>query len=339
VNVQLVNVTIDGCGTGALFLNGALSTSKVVDVTNSRVRNGRYGAIYANGVSLNITGSSITGNRSDGVVFFGNGVNYRLNIVRSTLSNNLESGLEYQWGDGSAIDALAINIEASAITDNMDGGINYGGDSGQQMRIYRSLIARNQRNGGPGGGIYSTGQMYVYNSTIAYNTSGYEGGGIYHSGAELYLWNATIAQNTSTDVGGGVYWSGSQGGVTYSIIAGNNGGTQGNTRSKDIHIGSISGFPTMYNLIGTINGFSALFSDPSNLKGTLASPLDPKLLTLASNGGSTQTMALQSNSPALNRIPVQGYSYENPTGLSAIVDQRNVSRPREGKYDVGAYER
>jgi hypothetical protein len=337
VNVQLVNVTTDGCGSGLLLMNGSLATKKVVDMTNSRVRNGLFGAVYANGVSLNITGSSITGNRSDGVIFLGNGIDVRLTILRSTLSNNVESGLEYQWGSGTAPDSLAINIEASSITDNQAGGINYNGDPGQQMRIYRSLIARNQSSG-PGGGIYSTGQMYVYNSTVANNTSTSEGGGIYHFGAELYLWNATIAQNTASGVGGGVYWSGSQGGVTYSIIAGNNGATQNNTRSKDIHFGPTSGFPKMYNLIGTINGFSTQFSDPSNLKGSLASPLDPKLSALANNGGLTQTMALQSDSPALNRIPTQGYAYENPIG-GTIVDQRNFTRPREGAYDIGAYER
>jgi hypothetical protein len=338
VNVQLANVTIDGCGTGVLVTNGSLAASKVVDVTGSRIKNCAYGGLYANGVTLNLTDSSITGNTGDGLVHYGNGVDFRVNILRSTLSNNTESGLEYQLGSGGALDGLAISIEASSITGNQDGGITYGGDPSQQMRIYRSLIAQNTRSG-QGGGVYSTGQLYVYNSTVSNNTSGYEGGGIYHSGAEFYLWNATIAQNTAAGVGGGVYWSGSQGGVAYSIIAGNSGDTQGNTVSKDINFGSSSGFPRMYNLIGTINGFSSHFPDPSNLYGTLASPLDPKLSALANNGGGTKTMALQNNSPALNRIPTQGYAYENPFSGAPVVDQRNSARPSGGAYDIGAYER
>ena len=53
--------------------------------------------------------------------------------------------------------------------------------------------------------------------------------------------------------------------------------------------------------------------------------------SLADNGGPTQTMAMQSNSPAINRVP---------PALSPATDQRGVPRPQPqgGLSDIGAYE-
>jgi hypothetical protein len=58
---------------------------------------------------------------------------------------------------------------------------------------------------------------------------------------------------------------------------------------------------------------------------------DPKLASLANNGGPTQTLALQAGSPAIDQIPAASC----PT-----TDQRGVTRPDNGESacDIGAYE-
>ena len=257
-----------------------------------------------------------------------------MDITGSTISGNGSTGMELNAGGYSPVADHTFKITTSSIRSNGRGGVKYVGFPGQSMRIYRSLVADNI-NSDAGGGVYSDGQTFIYASTIANNSSDGEGGGVYHTGAEFYLWNATIVGNSSDGVGGGVRWTGSQGGVEYCIIAANSGSTQGNTRSRDINFGGTSGFTKIYNLIGTVNGFTAEFADPSNVKGTLASPQSPGLHGLANNGGPTQTMALTSSSVARDKIPTANYRTPFPT----VVDQRGVARPLNGKYDMGAYER
>jgi len=70
--------------------------------------------------------------------------------------------------------------------------------------------------------------------------------------------------------------------------------------------------------------FTASFGS-SSLQNT-----DPKLAMLASNGGPTQTMALLSDSPAIDRIPAE---------LTPPTDQRGFPRPVAGGGDIGAFER
>ena len=56
---------------------------------------------------------------------------------------------------------------------------------------------------------------------------------------------------------------------------------------------------------------------------------DPKLGPLAANGGPTETMALLSGSSAIDTGTATG---------APSVDQRGISRPQGGGYDIGAFE-
>jgi hypothetical protein len=70
--------------------------------------------------------------------------------------------------------------------------------------------------------------------------------------------------------------------------------------------------------------------------GSRAHPIDPRLAPLANNGGRTQTHALLSGSPAIDRGDNAG---------APATDQRGVARPRDGDgngsriVDIGAFER
>ena len=81
----------------------------------------------------------------------------------------------------------------------------------------------------------------------------------------------------------------------------------------------------------TDGGYNISSDASLNLSGTSRKNTDPILGSLANNGGSTQTMAVQSNSPAINKIPV---------ALSPATDQRGIPRPQPqgGLSDIGAYE-
>ncbi len=62
---------------------------------------------------------------------------------------------------------------------------------------------------------------------------------------------------------------------------------------------------------------------------------DPLLGALALNApGTTETMALLTNSPAIDKIP----NGANGCGTTVTTDQRGVSRPQNALCDIGAYE-
>lgn len=83
-----------------------------------------------------------------------------------------------------------------------------------------------------------------------------------------------------------------------------------------------------HNLIGVL-GPDATGFVASDLRGTAASPLDPRLLPLKNNGGPTKTHALGHHSPALNA----GDNTDAPP-----TDQRGGPRIVDGIIDIGACE-
>jgi hypothetical protein len=84
-----------------------------------------------------------------------------------------------------------------------------------------------------------------------------------------------------------------------------------------------------HNLIGVGDGGSGFVS--TDLVGTSANPIDPKLGPLQDNGGPTFTMALLPGSPAIGA--------GDPTD-APMYDQRGPGFPRvvNGKIDIGAFE-
>jgi uncharacterized repeat protein (TIGR01451 family)/CSLREA domain-containing protein len=75
-------------------------------------------------------------------------------------------------------------------------------------------------------------------------------------------------------------------------------------------------------------GDDVCLTQPPDLVGTLAAPLDPVLGLLQNNGGSTPTQALLSGSPAVDAAPDQGETE----------DQRGIPRPQGAGFDIGAFE-
>jgi hypothetical protein len=61
---------------------------------------------------------------------------------------------------------------------------------------------------------------------------------------------------------------------------------------------------------------------------------------LANNGGPTQTIALQSGSPAIDAIPVADCTDQASSPNPITTDQRGLLRPDAGEQlcDIGAYE-
>ena len=241
----------------------------------------------------------------------------------------------------------ALNTDLTVIESTIAGNIaSFSG--GLQARFSKltvidSTISHNRSDQSGGGiAVQTTGvdPSTITNSTISNNFSG-QGGGVLNIGGLLDIESSTISGNTG-GVGGGV---GSFGNVSTttnvrsSIIAGNTA-TNGNDVASEATTNPVSSFVSLgNNLIGdgqfqTTTTLETFFTNGVNgdIVGTLAAPVDPRLGALQDNGGPTQTMAPDADSPAIN-------AGSNSLGLTE--DQRGTgfARELEGTADIGAVER
>jgi hypothetical protein len=209
-----------------------------------------------------------------------------------------------------------LTIANGAVAGDLGGGI---GNSGTTT-IVNSTLSGNSAPSGFGGGIYNAanGTLTVTNSTFSGNstTSGF-GGGIYNNGTTVNVTNSTFSGNAANLGVGAAIYNNSVAGVTLrntivanSVGAGNCGGAITN---------------------GGNNIDSAATCAWGSTNGSMSST-NPQLAALASNGGPTQTLALLSNSPAINAV-----TFSAPNGAPST-DQRGTARPQGAGYDIGAFE-
>lgn len=145
----------------------------------------------------------------------------------------------------------------------------------------------------------------------------------------MAITNCTISNNQTTNsvIGGGITNDGGTVKVKNTIVV-NNTSNLGNNCTSSI----------------TNNG-NNISNDTTCGFGT-GDNVDPKLdpSGLQNNGGPTQTIALQSDSPAIDAIPDGQCTDQETTPNPITRDQRGVTRPQDGDNngtalcDIGAFE-
>lgn len=274
-------------------------------------------------VSGTIILSSALPNISEDLTMDGRGQTVVIN------GGNLYQVLIINSGKTATLNTLTIQNGKSGTT---GGGINNNG----MLTIKNSTFTGNQAFAG-GGSIHNSGTLTVENSTFSTNSAHY-GGGISNTSA-LTISNSTFFSNNATTIGGGVYNENGTLTVTNGTFYGNSattgGGIYNNTGAtlnyaNTILANSTAGgdcwnegtvFTNNHNLVRD----GSCFTVPSD---------DPKLGTLADNGGPTQTMELLTGSPALDAGD-NGVCAATPINN---LDQRGVTRPLGPHCDIGAYE-
>ena len=199
-----------------------------------------------------------------------------------------------------------------------------------------------------------TGAMTVTNSTISGNAAAQGGGGIFSAGTgtALTITNSTITNNNADEdqdaagTGGGLATNTGSTPVILrnTLIAGNlTAGSAAADVSGDLDPSSA------FNLIGADGGLTTGITNGvnNNHVGTLATPIDPRLGPLASNGGPAPTHALLTGSPAID-AGSNAFVVAPPFAAgSPIVDGRGTgfARIRDGAdadttatVDIGAVE-
>ena len=237
------------------------------------------------------------------------------------------------------------------------GGGGISSQAGASLEIVTSTVSGNTADLF-GGGILNAGALTMKASTVSGNTA-FKGGGINNdifdgSGRTLDITTSTVSGNTA-DVGGGIYNVAGGVSLVASSVSANSASTGGGvvrdaidpasasiTLASSIDAGNAGGdclggiVSNGYNLVGADCVFSTI-GDQTVADALSAIGIGP----LANNGGKTQTMALFTESPAVDAIPVGALADDDVTPLcpaSGTTDQRGVKRPRGPACDVGAYE-
>lgn len=187
-------------------------------------------------------------------------------------------------------------------------------------------------------GIGATGAstLAITNSTIADNVALQQGGGIAAlasaPGSQATITGSTITANTGSS-GGGVYAS-SPVSLSNTILAGNAAHPGGASDCQSSSGGSlITDGSGAHNLIGNATGCGAIA--PGLPAGDQTGVTHPGLLALANNGGTTNTVALQSASPAIGT----GDPATCTSGDTANLDQRGDTRVTATRgCDIGAFD-
>jgi len=347
-NISTSGGTFDGGG--AIFISSE-STATIQSSTFTSNKAGNGGAINNLLSNLTVSNSTFTSNESTrpgapggggGAIYIdgGNGGNGKLSITGSTFSKN-----KAVFQGGAIFIQLynndAITIDKSTIADNIvngSGNQGFGGgifivaeSSNSNFTLTNTTLARNTATN-QGGGLWTGNQakVIITNSTIYGNQAmsadgkGGLGGGIMRTGGTIEIRNTTIASNIAGFQGGGIYGDGSVK-ITNTIIANNvakNGGNNWNIKNNCSDTLSSAGsnlqFPAK-------NAYDASDKDCASNIVTA----DPKLDSLKSNGGSTQTAALLQGSAAIDA---------GDNALCPKTDQIGTARPQGSKCDLGAFE-
>lgn len=327
-------------GGGISAPNASLFDSTV----SENVAGGDGGGMYVFGGRALVVRSSVDGNES--VEGGGGGIA----ATRATLvGSNVRENLSHLFGGGlSAVDATLISSTVSGNVALGDGGGMY--VFGGLARLIDSTVHGNVSREGGGGGIAATiatltrstisgnqSQLFggglsaqtatLVNSTVSGNLAGGDSGGIHIEQGGGKIVNSTIAFNHAAGHGGGVNNRGAAVQVKNTIIARNTADESG----QDV----FGLFDSLgHNLVEDPVSHNANtdFSDPLNADILF---VNPKLDTLADNGGRTHTHRLLAGSQAIDH---------GDNGGAPATDQRGVTRPRDGDangsliVDIGAFE-
>ena len=300
------------------------------EISNNTVRSTGGSGSFAAGISANQNNTVIINNSS---VSYNNGTGIdissgsSLDLIDSSVENNVLGGDGGRDGAGGLdlTGAGTVNIIRSRIFGNKalsnTGGLAV---SGKTTMIVDSVISNNSSTGrSSGGGFhFSYGSFTVSNTTISNNEISNNSSSVYGGGGVVFInANTTFNQVTMFDnaLDSNVFNNGSALAVVASTFTLQNSIIADSTAADELSCLVFDTPLTQFNIDS-----ASIIQDGSC--GALRNG-DPGLLSLANNGGPTETNALSQDSIAIN-------SGDISTCLST--DQRGGER--DVLCDVGAFE-
>ena len=291
-----------------------------------------------------LDGFTITGGYADGDYPHNQGGGMFIHYSNTTIRNVIFNG-NYAWYGGGVENDYSnptmSNVTFNANSSNVAGGgmynyncsptitnasFNGNGSSGSGGGIFNwysnptvTNVTFSANWGDRGGGIYNShSSPVVTNVTFDSNGASYQGGGMINNASSPTVTNVTFSNSAAVDGSGMYNFNGSNPILKNVIIAKPDGrncyGAINATSSNNLI--EFSG----ENACGLANGVNG------NIIGVNAG-LDPS--GLQDHGGSTMTIDLLPDSPAINA----GTDLDCPAA-----DQRGLSRPQGTACDIGAFE-
>jgi hypothetical protein len=309
-----------GAGYGGAVFNQAtlFLTNCVLESNTASGGNGGAGGAPGAGAARSFSGDGGQGAPGSGGGLYNLGA---ATLVNCTFVNNRAVG-------GNSATGGAFNYGAFG-TDGFDGALSLGGaivNLGLAI-VINCTFATNQVTGG-NGGMGGNGDWRAGDGGSGGNGLG---GGIYNFGT-ANVTNCTLASNKATGGNRGPAGAGPVPGT-----AGDNGtGKGGNIASEGgaarLRNCVVADSPEGGNGYGTITDTGYNLSSDASCGFSAVGSMNrsnPKLASLANNGGYTKTLALLSGSPAIDA--------GDPVFCLAN-DQRGAPRPTGVYGDIGAYE-
>jgi hypothetical protein len=330
-------LTINGPSAPGITIMGSLPVGRVLEVAagatlslnNLSIADGFSLIRVDAAATLNLNHVSITNGVaiSDGAGIDNAGT---LTVVDSVISGN-----EAEGPGGGIFNDGVLTVTKSTFSGNIgDGGGGILNDVGATLTVSDSTFTGNISLHGGAGALSNGGTMTVINSTFLGNRCAHScTAGIFNGGV-LTVTNSTFSSNMG-DPAGIFNFSGSAS-IKSTILA------------SSTFPPPPFGLPSA-NCDGAITDAGYNISDDSTCGFTKTGSanngdgVNPLLSTagLTDNGGPTQTIALQSGSPAIDAIPLADCTDQSATPSRITVDQRGFPRTDargEPACDIGAYE-
>jgi CSLREA domain-containing protein len=297
---------------------GRVTINNTIFSGNTAANGSSGGGIYNLGGAMIINTAAVNNNTAPGS---GGGLRSEGSSQTTAINNSVFTNNRSSIGGGIRSDDGTLSVAGSTFNLN-NAGFRGGAilTSSGALSLTNSTINNNSSND-DAGGIFNGGTLTAVNSTISNNSAVDQAGGIFNFFA-ANLTNLTISGNTAA-VAGGFYNNGNTVNARNTIFADNSA-----TSGRD-YLGTVTS--QGYNLIENTSGTTISGTTTGNITG-----IDPRLGSLANNGGLTQTIVLLPGSAAIDAADPGNF----PT-----TDQRGVTRPKDGdrisgaRSDIGAFER
>jgi len=302
-------------------------------------------------ITNNLTITGPTG--SPGITINGGGTFQIMNFefISLTLANlTLSDGLGNPPGGAIIAEDGSLTITDCIFSNNKGSEAGAILDAGSNATITDSTFSNNKGTGGVGGAIELIGASLTITDCTFENNSAPEDGGAIQSAGSTLITNSTFSGNSTASLGGAIDNVGTLT-VTNNTFSGNSagvggGGINNQPLGRTTLKGTILAAEPGGNCGGLITDAGYNISDDVScgFSGTSVDgiPLNLDPAGLRNNGGPTQTIALKSNSEAVDFIPVANCTDQSsPTPLPLTTDQRGFPRPDPGDpnfCDAGAFE-
>ncbi len=214
-NVTINNSTSGNGSGGALYSNGVFVDISDSTFDDNRANNSDGGAVAVNGGGLSISGSGFTYNYSSN-----DGGAVSAQNINSVVIDSSEFMDNSSGGNGGAIElddvyvnALIANSTISNNTADYAGGVSVSGTAaGAVVEINNTTISNNNVEYGGGGGIAAEdGNLSILNNSVISGNTAQEGGGVrFNSDSRadlLRIEDSNIDNNSATEgYGGGIHF-------------------------------------------------------------------------------------------------------------------------------------